>query len=549
MRSHLLGQRVGQSLERGVTLRKRVTIYKTKSGGFPAYSSLWPTPSNPGILDYLDHLLSFCPDEGSPLPIYRQLAHSIVQGIKQGRLVGGQRLPATRELAGQLGLNRATISAAYALVEETGQIRGHVGRGSFVVDRLSNGIQPRPTSRNSARFDWDAVLPASNQLPASSHPIQINFASARPPADAFPLTPFRASAKAAVDDSGLEEVLQLGSPHGHAPLRRYLLQAAQAEGTVVESDDLLITNGCQQGLDLLARLLASSGETVLVEDPVYYGLSRVFQQVGASIIPISVGERGFDLDALENAVLRHRPRLIVVTPSFQNPTGATLPIESRRRLVTIAAQNDVIIVENDIYSQLRYKGEALPTLKELDVFGNTLLLRSYSKVSFPGLRVGWIIGPHEAISRLVEIKQTTDLHSDQLSQSVILRFAESGELHRHLERARREGAERLEAALHSCQRFLPSGTRWTRPDGGMSLWVDLPAPLLADELLLRAQERGVTYLPGRYFSIKRAHPRSLRLSFGGLTVDQIRRGIQILGELACQEQAESVAAEPAVALV
>jgi len=179
-------------------------------------------------------------------------------------------------------------------------------------------------------------------------------------------------------------------------------------------------------------------------------------------------------------------------------------------------------------------------------------LRSYSKVSFPGLRVGWVIAPQEVIARLAEAKQLSDLHSDQLSQAVLLRFAESGELEHHLERTRSAGAELLACVLESCARFLPPGSRFTRPTGGMSLWVELPAPLLADSLLRRANERGVDFLPGRYFSARRPHARGFRLSFGGLTPAEIARGLEILGEAARAELASFANAaplEPVAALV
>ncbi len=262
--------------------------------------------------------------------------------------------------------------------------------------------------------------------------------------------------------------------------------------------------------------------------------------------------RGIDVDRLEEVIQRERPRLLVVTPSFQNPTGATLSLERRKRIVALAQRFGLVLIENDIYSELRYQGRALPTLKELDESGNTILLRSYSKVSFPGLRVGWVIAPKPVIARLAEAKQISDLHSDQLSQAVLLRFAESGELERHLERTRRAGAERLDAVLQACERYLPRGATFTRPEGGMSLWVELPRPLTSEALLARVQENGVDFLPGRYFSAKAAHPRGLRISFGGLSPEQITRGMQILGQAAAAELAVDATAarwEPAAALV
>jgi DNA-binding transcriptional MocR family regulator len=382
--------------------------------------------------------------------------------------------------------------------------------------------------------------------------VDINFLNARPAREAFPMAAFRRLAKQVIDGPEAAEILQLGSPYGYPPLRRYLLEEAQAAGIARAGDDLLITNGCQQALDLIARLLTPRGETAVLEDPVYYGQIRVFARAGARIVTVPVGSAGLDTDALEPILERERPRLLAVTPSFQNPTGSTIPLSQRQRIVALVQKFGVVLVENDIYSELRYRGSALPTLKQLDESGNTILLRSYSKVSFPGLRVGWAIAPRAVLARLAEAKQTSDLHSDQLSQAVLLRFAESGELAQHLERTRRAGAERLEAVLKACERHLPSGTRFTRPDGGMNLWIELPAPLAADDILNRVQERGLIFLPGRYFSPYGGHPRGLRISFGGLTPDQIVRGIQILGETIAREltAVQSIAAyEPEAALV
>ncbi len=484
----------------------------------------------------------------SDVPLYRQLAGSLREMMEGGAIQSGERLPATRELAGRLGLNRTTVSAAYAVLEESGLLEGHVGRGSFVAkrDHVVGSGKPGRT------LDWDSILPPLARSPGAAQAVEISFANSRPSEEAFPLAEFRSLAKEVIDGPEAAEILQLGSPYGYGPLRRYLLSEALAAGIALPGDDLMITNGCQQALDLLARLFITAGEAVVAEDPVYHGLLRVFSRAKANLIPVAVENGGIDPGLLARAVEEHRPRLIILTPSFQNPTGSTLNLERRKRILEIAQRCGALVVENDIYSDLRYRGQNLPTLKELDENGQTILLRSYSKVSFPGLRVGWIIGPRMVIARLVEIKQICDLHSDQLSQAVLLRFAESGELQRHLERTRRAGLEKLHAVLDACGRFLPRGTRFARPDGGMNLWIELPAPLMADRLLTLAEERGVSFLPGNYFSENATHERGLRISFGGLSVDQIAKGMKILGEIATEELAAStgpVSFEPAAALV
>ncbi len=470
------------------------------------------------------------------------MAEGIERLIREGTIQSGDRLPPTRQLASQLGLNRTTVAAAYSTLEKAGLIRGHIGRGSFVAG------QPAPSSRNTtsgnASRDESTRPP---EYPVSRNPmppqpaanIEISFASSRPSSDTFPLQAFRRVAKEAIESPDAAEILQLGSAHGFQPLRRFLLESARDSGIAGPADDLLITNGCQQALDLLARIFIGHKTPVAVEDPVYHGLIRVFERAGAELIPVPVDADGMNIAALETVLERQHPKMLVITPSFQNPTGATLSLAKRRRVVELARRHGVLLVENDIYSELRYHGEALPALKALDEGGGTILLRSYSKILFPGLRVGWVIGPRAIIAQLAEAKQISDLHSDQLSQAVLLRFTESGELQKHFEKTLAAGAERLAAALDACREFLPPGATFTRPEGGMNLWVELPAPLTAARLLTEAQQHGVDFLPGIYFSPRGDHARGLRISFGGLAPDEIRRGLKILGECAARELGEN----------
>ena len=463
----------------------------------------------------------------SESPLYRQLYLQIRDLIDSHRIPAGGRLPATRELAGQLGLNRTTVSAAYELLESEGLITGHVGRGSFVAGAptTSSGVAWRDILETPA-----AISPAA----PTSTPIA-GFSSSRPSELLFPLEEFRATCSEVIQSPDAQTILQLGSPSGYPPLRRYLIEASRNEGVMRVSDDLLITSGCQQAFDLLQHTLVRKGETVLLEDPVYLGVRHVFERAGARLVGVPMGSDGIDLEALERIVTREKPRLLAVTSNFQNPTGTTLPLASRKELLQIARQAGVIVIENDIYGPLCYEGDPIATVKRLDDTGDTVLLRSFSKLAFPGLRVGWVIGPRLLIEKLTEAKLWSDLHADQLSQAVLLRFAESGRLEQHRQRMLAAGRERLRAALHACEKYLPAEANFTRPRGGMSLWVRLPEPLDAGELLPRAEREGVTYLPGKYFAVSRPEPNSLRISFAGMAPDQIRSGIAILGRIFTEE--------------
>ncbi len=484
----------------------------------------------------------------SEVPLYRQLFEQIAGQIRSGELERGERLPATRELAGHLGLNRTTISAAYELLEAEGLIAGQVGRGSFVTagsPAVKPGLAPG--------INWGTLFDRGDSafgISSAAVGREISFVMSRPSRDLFPLDDFRASCEAVLKRDDLADILQLGSPSGYEPLRRYLLEAARAQGLAAPGDDLIVTNGCQQALDLIARVLLRPGDTVAIEDPVYPGLKNLLTGTGVQLAGIPVGADGIDIGQFERVLERDHPRFVIVTSNFQNPTGVTLPETSRRALLQAARAKGIPVVENDAYGELRYEGEPIAAIKQLDNQGGTVLLRSFSKVSFPGLRVGWALGPKALIDRMRNAKEASDLHTDQLSQAVLLEFAESGRLAAHRARVLESGGKRLRATLDACREYLPAGTRWTHPQGGMNIWVRLAEPLDAAQLLTRARKEGVAYLPGRYFAVSRQDAGALRLSFAGLPPEEIRRGVAVLGRLIAAEiEAAAQSFEPAPAMV
>lgn len=441
----------------------------------------------------------------SETPLYRQLYDSVREQIVSGQLWRGERLPTNRELVGMLGLSRDTIISAFDRLEAEGLIKRQVGRGTYVEGPPEG-------------------------FPAQLSPV-ISFAASRPSEDQFPLEDFRETCKEVLESPEAANILQLGSAGGYGPLRRFIVNEIRKSSGLDQDDEILITSGCQQGLDLIQRVLAPRGETVLLEDPVYPGVRNVFERGGARVIGVPVGDDGLDVDALEGILQREQPRLLIVTPNFQNPTGSTIPEYERARIADLARKSGVLIVENDLYGPLRYAGPEIPRIKSIPGAPATILLGSFSKIAFPGLRVGWAIGPRAIIARLTEAKEACDLHSDQLSQAVLLRFAESGRLAAHYKKTLAAGAERLRACIENCAKQLPPGSKFTRPSGGMNIWVTLPEPMDATDLAARAAGEGVSFLPGKYFAVSRPQTNSLRLSFAGLAPDKIARGLAILGRI------------------
>lgn len=306
----------------------------------------------------------------------------------------------------------------------------------------------------------------------------------------------------------------------------------------MKDDSLLITDGCQQALDLIAKAFVRSGDTVVLENPTYPGASAVFNGVHARCLGVPVRTHaepdsplGIDLEVLESTLANNRVKLLILTPDFQNPTGTSMPLASRRRVLEFAGRYQVPVVEDHIYARLHSHDERLPSLKQLDRSNLVIHIDSFAKVAFPGLRVGWIVAHPAAIERLRLVKQMADLHTDQLAQATLAEFLKRGLFHKHLARMRKIYTDRLNALDEALRKFMPEGVRWTRPEGGMCLWLELPPGFDASELMMHARERGVLFAPGRYFYVQSPLPNALRLGFASLNEKQISRGVAMLSEL------------------
>jgi len=481
----------------------------------------------------------------SHIPLYVQLRDQLRALVHSGELRTGDRIPASRELASQLGVHRTTVANAYAELESEGLIQGHVGRGTFICGAPVRQFTPPPRANGHGNggVRWESLFADERAEEALSRLMpdvpadEIAFVTARPSDDFFPVEEFRLCCNAVLR-SEARRILQLGSTDGYEPLKRVLIEMLRGEGMNVRSEQLLITGGCQQAIDLLCKAFLRPGDAVALENPAYPGAIAIFS--GARVRALAVGVEtdsrrngyvGLDVNALESVLMQNRVKFIFVTPDFHNPTGTTLPVAERRRLLEIAARYQVPVIEDYIYARLRLRGTAVPSLKSLDRTGNVIHIDSFSKIAFPGLRVGWCIGPESVIERLRVVKQSTDLHTDQLSQAALAEFVRRGHLARHLAKMKKVYRGRLDALEAALEKHMPEETTWSRPEGGMSIWVTIPAGLDAGELLIHVRERGVHFVPGRYFYYQNPQPNTLRLGFAGLDEKRIARGVQTLAEL------------------
>ncbi len=471
-------------------------------------------------------------------PLYVQIRDQLRERILGGALKVGERLDPSRELAKRLGVHRTTVGNAYAELEAEGLIQGTVGRGTFVSPLASQLKNSRPPARRATNdFFWESLFveeprdDALNRLMASAHrPGVISFAVSHASAELSPVDLVRRATDRVLRREGAR-VLQYGSSDGYQPLKRYLQMRLRRDGIPVELDEILITNGCQQSLDLLHRALVAPGDTVVCENPTYPGLWRVFDSPGIRMIGVPVGPAGMDLDFLQAVLEQNKVKLVLASPNFQNPTGRVMPLAARQRLVELAARFQVPVAEDDIYGALRYRGRELPPLKALDTAGVVIYLNSFSKVGFPGLRVGWVVALRRVIERLRASKQAADLHTNLLGQAVLEELGRGGWLDKLLRRTRKVYEHKLEVLQRAVARHFPSEVSCVYPEGGMSAWVELPPSLDAADLLVKAQDRGVIFAPSRYFYFQQPQHNAFRMCFTALPDDQLERGVAVLGEL------------------
>lgn len=482
----------------------------------------------------------------SHVPLYVQLRDQLRSLVHAGDLRPGDRIPASRELAVMLGVHRTTVANAYAELESEGLIQGHVGRGTFIKGN-GNGLKltppPPPVLNGGEGIRWELLFAdergeeALSRLTASAPENALSFVMARPAEEFFPVEDLQTCVNAVLRREATA-VLRLGPSDGYGPLKEALIELLRSEGIPAKDENLLITDGCQQSLDIISKAFVRPGDSVILENPTYPGAVAIFHQARARCLGVPMQTRpepgatlGIDLEALEATLAANRVKLMVLTPDFQNPTSTSMPIASRRKVLELAGRHQVPVVEDHIYARLYAREERVPSLKQLDRANIVIHIDSFAKVAFPGLRVGWIVAPAVAIERLRVVKQTTDLHTDQLAQATLAEFLRRGMFSKHLAKMRKVYASRLAALDEALRKHMPEGTHWTRPEGGMCLWLELPPGFDASELLIHAKERAVLFAPGRYFYVQNPLPNTLRFGFAGLDEKQIARGVATLADL------------------
>ena len=367
----------------------------------------------------------------------------------------------------------------------------------------------------------------------------ISFAGGLPAPEVFPVDEFKEACDVVLSEVGPQS-LQYSTTEGYYPLRELIARHSCRYGIQVDPDNIQITSGSQQALDLLGKLFINIGDRILLEAPTYLGALQAWNAYGPEYVTVPSDENGMQTESLENA-LRTGPKFIYVLPNFQNPTGATLSLERRMQLIELADQYGVPIVEDDPYGQLRYEGDHLPPVVVLDdqyqkngdqnYHGNVIYLSTFSKTLAPGIRLAWIVAPKEVISKIVQGKQGADLHTSTFIQMVAYEVASGGFLDEHVRKIRKIYGERRDVMLSAMETHFPDGVTWTRPLGGMFLWVTLPEGLDATQLFDEAVKLQVAYVPGAPFFPVGGGENTMRLNFSNATPEMIQEGIARLGKV------------------
>lgn len=388
-------------------------------------------------------------------------------------------------------------------------------------------------------------------LKFTQKPEVISFAGGLPAPELFPAERVREACDKILSINPVA-ALQYGTTEGYIPLRQWIADGFKRFGLKLSPDNVLITSGSQQALDLIAKLLINRGDVLLTEAPTYLGALQCFNVFGANYATVSIDNNGIRTDLMAETLKTANPKFMYLMSNFQNPGGVTMSLERRKEAIALSREYDVPILEDDPYGLLRFEGEEIPPMFALDQqssrtgedyeAGHVLYTSTFSKTLAPGLRIGWVVGPAHVIAKLVEIKQGTDLHTSTFAQIVSHEVASSDFFETHVQNIRRVYGERRAVMLKALEDFFPEGATWTNPCGGLFLWLTLPEGMDCERLFTEAIKNNVAFVTGNcFYPVEGAGKNNVRLNFSNSTPENIREGIRRLGEALKAEVTKSKA--------
>lgn len=480
--------------------------------------------------------LAFQPDpEGAPL--YRQLEAHLRGLIEARRLLPGERLPASRDLAASLALSRNTVNQAYQSLVDAGWLRSHVGRGTFVARGGTGG--PRIAAVAGRGLAWSglfarrarALAPARGMYSeAAADSPRFDLRAGRIDPELLPGPALRRAWSLALG-KGLPALAGDRDPRGHRPLREAIARSLVARGIACGADDVLVTGGAQQAIDLVARVLVDPGDTVVMEQPGYFGAALAFAACEAHLLGVPVDAEGLRSDELARILRARRVKLLFTTPAVQSPTGVSMSESRRRHLLELADEYQLPLLEDDYDSELRWGGPPVPALKTVDTAGRVIYTGTFSKALFPGLRVGYVVAAPPLLAQLVLSRAASDFGGDLVTQTALATLLADGALERHVRRVRKTLAARRAALLAALAAQMPEGTRVTPPAGGSMVWVTLPEAADPEAVRAGARAAGIAYTPGKLFSIDGGAASSLCLAFSKHVATELEEAVAQLAAI------------------
>ena len=382
----------------------------------------------------------------------------------------------------------------------------------------------------SKRVPADGTDAVGAILQAAADPKIISFAGGLPAPELFPVKEMKAAVDKVFEEHG-QEAMQYGAAKGVTALREVIQQHVKEKQDVdSELDNVLVTTGSEQALDLVGKAFVDPGDTVLVEQPTYLCALDVFRSYGANFASVEMDEDGMKMDALEEA-LKANPntKLIYTVPNFQNPTGRTMTEERRKQLAELAEKYDVYVLEDNPYGEIRFAGQHVPAVKSFDKSGHVLYMSTFSKTLAPGFRLGWLVADEDVVNKLTVLKQSADLHTDNLAQFAVAQFFADNDVDAHVKEISALYGKRKDLMLEGIKKYFPEGVKYTDPEGGMFLWVEVPGVDDTVELFKECLEHDVAFVPGDPFFAGEVQPGAFRLNYSNMKEDQIEVGLKRLG--------------------
>lgn len=382
----------------------------------------------------------------------------------------------------------------------------------------------------SKRVPADGTDAVGAILKAAADPKVISFAGGLPAPELFPVEAMKKATDKVYEEHG-REALQYGAAAGVTALRQLILdRVAEKEGVHANLENVMVTTGSEQAIDLVGKAFVNPGDTVLVEDPTYLCALDVFRSYGANFVGVPMDEDGMRMDALEDALKAHpEAKLIYTVPNFQNPTGRTMPADRRKKFAELAAKYDVPVLEDNPYGDIRFAGEHVPSVKSFDKTGHVFYMSTFSKILAPGFRLGWLVADAEVVKKLTVLKQSADLHTDNLVQYVVAEFFKENDVDAHVKEISALYGKRKQLMVEGLQKYFPKSVKYTNPEGGMFLWVTVPGVDDTVALFKECLKHNVAFVPGDPFFAGKPQPGTFRLNYSNMAEDKITVGLKQLG--------------------